>query len=126
MYYCQNCSRAEVEKQGSVCAECAALLRRTALEEKTHMTYRFVGTTSSIEGIANLREFGQRAEIPKGMEREAAKANCIPEEVFAEIGFTDDELSRYRFPGTHADAPPEFQEKKKQALTALHDLRGGE
>ena len=90
-----------------------------------NQNWRFLGSNSSIEGVVSLTEFGQAVDIPPGMERDALKVCCVPEKAFAAIGFTAEELAQYKYPGAHVGASPEFLEKKRQALVALHELRHG-
>jgi hypothetical protein len=87
------------------------------------MTYRFIGSTASIEGVASLEYFGQKVEIED--EQTALRAICLPEVAFAAIGFTEQELEDFKNPGSHPDAPAEFQQKKREAHIALHRLRTG-
>ena len=81
--------------------------------------YRFLGQTSQI-GPIKLNQFGQQVELPDQLAEDAMSGGCalLPEAVFNQIGFTATELDRFATPGSHADAPAEFLDKKKQAISA--------
>lgn len=85
--------------------------------------WRFLGSSSSIEGLVALNEFGQQIELPQDLDASALKVCCIPQKDFDGLGFTPEELNAYRYPGTHDSAPEEFKRKKLQALLILHKLR---
>lgn len=88
------------------------------------MIYRFIGTNTVIEGeevAVRLGLFGQAVELPEDVARACPVLIAAD---FDGIGFTDDELARYAQPGSHADAPPEFLEKKQRALALLGGKRG--
>lgn len=95
------------------------------------MIYRFLGTECEITGLARLREFGASVELPEDLacgliappDNPDKGTPLLPAAEFDAIGFTPDELRRYQWPATHADAPEEFHEKKRAALDALHKFR---
>ena len=85
--------------------------------------WRFLGSNSSIEGVASLTEFGQQIELSPDMAAAALRICCIPDAQFSEIGFTDEELAVYKWPASHDTAVPAFLQKKRAALAVLHMLR---
>lgn len=92
------------------------------------MKLRFIGSSSNVGDIA-LRRFGQAFELAEDVAEDvlaARRCPVLPETVFQKIGFTEEELRIYSNPGTHADAPAAFLEKKKRALQALYDPRAEE
>lgn len=90
------------------------------------MIYRFVGTSSEITGVVELRQFGQSVDLTDALAADAIAGNCpiIPAETFDGI-FTADDVRLYSSPASRMDAPPAFTAKLKRALIALHDLREG-
>jgi len=84
--------------------------------------YRFVGIEAEIVGVVRLDRFGQIAEIPDGMEREAAAALCIPAETFDGI-FVAGDAETYAMPASHADAPKDFKARKRAAAIAVIEFR---
>jgi hypothetical protein len=97
------------------------------------MTFRFIGTEAEISG-SKLTSLGQPVEM------DTAEANVIilgggigqgfagaiallPEEQFAEVGFTEAEIAKYAYPGARINAPEEFTAKYRAALIALHEYR---
>ena len=90
------------------------------------MIYRFLGTSSEIYGVVELRQFGQSVELPDALAGDAIIGNCplIPAATFDGI-FTADDARRYASPAARMDAPKEFADKLKGALVALHDFRVG-
>jgi len=91
-------------------------------------TYRFVGSRSEI-GDKKLTKFGQAFELEDSQvphvlgTSSAPGVPALPSPEFDEIGFTEQELSLYSDPYSHAQANEAFQEKKLKALRALHELR---
>jgi hypothetical protein len=83
-------------------------------------SYRFVGTLADVGGV-RLDRFGQKVQLPAADAKHERGPAVIPEERFAEIGFTDEELEKYAYPGPRTDAPSEFQKKLKAALEARHE-----
>ena len=76
------------------------------------MTYRFVGTLCDIGGI-RLSRFGQKVELdPKELAR---KTLVIPEKIWQEIGFSDQEVRRYHTPAAQMTAPADFIAKRAAA-----------
>lgn len=91
------------------------------------MTMRFIGTKSELAGT-KLDRFGRAFEVPDKDVADLvtgpdAKLPALPQAEFDKIGFTSQELERYQWPSTHADAPKEFLDKKKAALARLHEIR---
>ena len=91
------------------------------------MKFRFIGTSCAIGDVADLREFGEAVDLDATLAAQIIGhprgAALLPEYAFEAIGFTAEELSQYCTPGSHTDAPPAFQQKKQEALIALHKLR---
>ncbi|CAB4130888.1 hypothetical protein UFOVP130_42 [uncultured Caudovirales phage] len=88
--------------------------------------FRFVGSYCEIDGgRIKLEQFGQRVELPDNVAEIVVRGNgaIIPEDQFTAIGFTDQELVDYAFPGQRAGAPEEFRERVKAAHIAFHDYR---
>lgn len=83
--------------------------------------YRFIGTETII-GDHRLTRLGEAIELT---EEEAANvlgptgAPLLTEEAFESIGFTEQELSIYAFPGQRVDAPEAFTDKMSVAFVAL-------
>lgn len=92
------------------------------------MKFRFVGTSCAIGEVAGLREFGEAVDLDATLAKDIIGhprgAALLPETTFASLGFTPEDLREFATPGSHADAPPAFQQKKNAALIALNDLRG--
>jgi hypothetical protein len=90
-------------------------------------TYRFLGTASDIAGYPALRHFGQQIKLPDVVARDAIRGvkgvPLIPEEMFAGIGFNDQELQAYALPVARRRAPDSFLDKQAQALRLLSDYR---
>lgn len=97
------------------------------------MIHRFVGTKSTI-GDRGLTRFGESIDMDAAAGRTLMLGNgpetgfsgscpLLPDGEFSKIGFTEQELRDYQWPGSHEDASPEFKRKKAQALAALHTLR---
>ena len=83
--------------------------------------YRFVGTDSEITGYPRLQRFGQRIELPDDFNVSSGHGiPLLPEKVFESVGFTVEELQRFADPGSHAEAPQEFLDKKLKAIGLLH------
>lgn len=109
------------------------------------MICRFLGLETVIEGHGKLDRFGQRIELPEQLANEIGSVNApiLPDDLFVEIGFTNEELRDFATPGSHvpiefvpsgddeADNKQRaviakqraFLEKKKVALVALHEWR---
>lgn len=91
------------------------------------MTMRFIGTRSEVGGT-KLDRFGRAFEIPDKDVQDLvtgpdSKLPALPAAEFDKIGFTSQELEKYQWPSTHADAPASFLAKKSTALKRLHDIR---
>lgn len=86
--------------------------------------YRFVGAESVI-GEIHLKALGQPAELSAELANEAVLGGCaiLPEETFAEIGFTEAECKQFAYPAQRTDASAEFAAKHKAALIAVHGWR---
>ncbi len=109
------------------------------------MTYVFLGAISEVLGAGiKLTRFGQRVELPPQIAEETKMHGglpCIPAEQFDAIFDPKDPntakwLKKYAVASSHdrqqvgpngqlvtIQAVPEFLEKKKQALTVLHEIR---
>lgn len=76
--------------------------------------YFFVGSYCEIDGgRIKLERFGQRIELPDEVAETVVKGGgaILPEAKFQEIGFTEQELSLYAYPGQRAGAPEVFNQK---------------
>lgn len=85
------------------------------------MTVVFVGSLPShMLGVVSFKSFGQRAEVTEEQARDLALGGSaiLPVLDFEEAGFTPDELKKYSAFGSHSEAPIQFQEKKRHAVTA--------
>lgn len=91
------------------------------------MTMRFLGVFSELAG-ARLDRFGKSFQVADADAVEFvtgpdAKLPALPAAEFDKIGFTSQELERYQWPSTHADAPQSFLDKKRAALARLAEIR---
>jgi hypothetical protein len=87
-------------------------------------TYRFIGASACV-GSRELTQFGQKVLLTA---EQATAAVCggaaiLPETVFLALGFTDEELRRYAFAGSHPRATSAFLGKKDAALTEFRALQ---
>ena len=90
------------------------------------VTLRFVGTQTSVTGVAECTQFGQAVQVEKELAADLmATSPFLASAAFDAVGFTAEELKQFADPGTHADAPEEFRAKKTAALIALHNQREG-
>lgn len=107
------------------------------------MTYVFLGSLSEVHapGTAGIKltRFGQRVELTEELAEQTKQHGglpCIPAEQFDALGFTPAELKKYALAASHDryeigpdgkllifKAPEEFLEKKRNALTILHEIR---
>lgn len=98
------------------------------------MKLRFIGDRCEIGGHPLLDRFGQTIDLPVPLARDlilgggsaagwAGASALLPDDRFQAVGFTDVDLKDFSMPGSHADAPVEFKNKKTAALVALHMLR---
>lgn len=107
------------------------------------MTFVFLGSISEVHapGTAGIKltRFGQRIDLPEELAEQTKMHGglpCIPAEQFDGLGFTPAELKKYALAASHDrheiapdgrllvfKAPDEFLEKKRQALTILHEIR---
>jgi hypothetical protein len=87
--------------------------------------YRFVGSACVIHDRGEFSKFGQLAELPEDVAETVIRGGgaFLPEDQFKEIGFTDQELKDYQFPGQQLSAPQSFQEKRQRALAAFQAWR---
>ncbi len=87
--------------------------------------YRYIGGGSYI-GNTKLDQFGQSVELDEQMAVEAMEGGCalLPADQFAEFGFTPEELSIFKEPGSDWNAPAEFKAKKKAAVIAYQTRPG--
>lgn len=80
------------------------------------MEYFFYGFTSVVNGVG-LTYFGQIVEMPRKVAERFIlafpRALLIPKTLADRIGFTEEELAKYRNQESHATAPPEFRAKKE-------------
>lgn len=89
------------------------------------MTYRFIGSACEIGGVGTLESFGQPIELSGETAKVAilGGAALLPEETFAGIGFTADELERYAYPGARISASGDFLVKFHLAHVKMAELR---
>ena len=89
------------------------------------MIVRFIGTVAEIRGVVEFLYFGQAAELPDGLYREAVIGSCglLPEGDFKAIGFNEQELKAYANPGPRQSAPQDFKAKFEAAKIKLHANR---
>ena len=82
-------------------------------------TYRFVGTEMVI-GDIHLTKFGEVVELTDA-ERAACGPNVplVHDDLFDEVGFTDQELSLYAYPGQRIDAPEAVNTKIRDAWAVV-------
>lgn len=68
---------------------------------------------------------GQKLDIPEALANSAiaAGASMLPEEEFAEIGFTADELAKYPNAYVQMNAPSQFHVKHAAAIQAVREYR---
>lgn len=95
------------------------------------MTYRFIGTTAQIAGVADLKTLGQSVELSEDLFRDAVLGGCplLPAEEFDALGFTAEELKRYGDAYGREHAPAEFFDKLRagwvRAAKIRADFEGG-
>ncbi|MGE5568544.1 MAG: hypothetical protein ACM3S5_05845 [Rhodospirillales bacterium] len=84
--------------------------------------YHFVGSYTEIGGgRIKLERFGQRVELPDDLADNIVKGGgaILPEAEFNQLGFTEQELSLYAYPGQWEGAPEAFTSKQKAAHVAF-------
>ncbi len=85
--------------------------------------YRFIGSYTEM-GDRVFTRFGQVADWEEDVYREMVKgAPFIPDADFRRLPFTQDELDRYGDYANRALAPDSFNEKVKQAIIVMVDIR---
>ncbi|MCC6591606.1 MAG: hypothetical protein IT168_33275 [Bryobacterales bacterium] len=85
--------------------------------------FRFVGTTAEI-GDRRLTRLGEEVVLSAEDARQALDGGValLPEAMFNSVGFTEQELSIYAWPGQRIDTPEAFEAKLRKA----HALIGKE
>jgi hypothetical protein len=89
-------------------------------------TYYFVGSYCEIDGgRIKLERFGQRIDLPEDLATTVILGGgaILPEADFESLGFTEQEISLYAYPGQQATAPEAFLKKRSQAHVAFCGLR---
>ncbi len=88
--------------------------------------FRFAGTLAAKEGVFELTQFGQLVELPEQAAAEAIAEGValIPASEF-EKRFTREEIDQYSAPESHASAPADFHERKKEVWIEIHNRRHG-
>ena len=88
------------------------------------ITARFIGAMCDIGPIA-LKYFGQRVELDEATFREAVRGNAaiLPEADFNRIGFTAEELAKYRIVAARRDPSDSFAVKYSKACDRLREIR---
>src|ERR1035441_2436286 len=83
--------------------------------------YRFVGSYCEIGGV-RLERFGQAVDLSDEVAETAVKggAAIIPECDFQKLGFTEQEVSLYAYPGQREGAPEVVMSKIKASWVAFH------
>ena len=78
----------------------------------------------SVVGVPDER-FGQKVQLAEdvAITAIAGGAALLPEEKFVAVGFTDEELKDYAYPGQREGAPEAFAAKLLAARIAVHDCR---
>lgn len=89
------------------------------------MTYRFVGTLCEVDEKLKLERLGQSAALSDTQADNviAGGGSILPDDVFSGIGFTDQELTDYAYPGQRIEAPEGFKAKMSAAYIAMHEHR---
>lgn len=88
-------------------------------------TYRFVGSYCEIDGgRIKLERFGQRIELPDEVAETVIRGGgaILPEADFESLGFTEQEISLYAYPGQQIGAPEAFTRKQQEAHRAFCEL----
>lgn len=88
--------------------------------------YLFVGSYCKIDGgRIKLERFGQRLELPDALAEIIVNGGgaILPEAQFDEIGFTEQELDQYAYPGRRLGAPEAFNAKVVEAHRAFCEYR---
>jgi hypothetical protein len=88
--------------------------------------YFFVGSYCEIDGgRVKLERFGQRIELPDELAATVVRGGgaVLPEAKFDEIGFTEQELKQYAYPGQRLGAPEAFNAKVVEAHRAFCEYR---
>ena len=88
--------------------------------------YRFVGVASKI-GDKTLEALGQRISLTQEEAANAIKggAKIVPAAEFEAIGFTAEELERYKYQGGRISAPESFWDKMRLAWSVCDDAAEG-
>jgi len=78
--------------------------------------FRFVGTSAEI-GDRKLTRLGEEIALSSDDAKNAIEggAALLPEDSFAQVGFTEQEISLYACPGQRIDAPEAFMAKLRSA-----------
>ena len=82
--------------------------------------YKFVGVRTTI-GDVTLDEMGARIMLSKDEARNAVDggAAIVPADKFEAVGFTPDELERYKYTGSRSSAPDSFHAKLRAAVSQI-------
>lgn len=86
--------------------------------------YHFVGSECEL-GTTKLNRLGQQVTLADDAAKTAVLGNAqiLPDAKFEAIGFTEQELSLYPFPGQQAQAPDAFKAKLKAAWIAVAEYK---
>jgi len=89
------------------------------------VVYRFVGTLCEIDEKIKLERLGQTVTLPEDIAISVITGggSILPDDAFSGIGFTDQELQDYAYPGQRIEALQAFQDKMRAAYVAMHDHR---
>ena len=87
--------------------------------------YRFVGMECQIGENIKLERFGQQVRLSDEVAKIAVLggAGILPEAIFDGLGFTEQEVSLYAWPGQRMGAPEVVVQKIRAAHAALHEYR---
>lgn len=89
------------------------------------MIFRFLGTQAVVAGVAELKTLGQSVELEPDFANEliAGGLALLPDEEFAELGFSAEELKRYGDAFARAAAPAEFGAKLRAGWVRVAEIR---
>jgi len=92
-----------------------------SISEEDHLRkYHFVGTYTEI-GERRLTKFGEEILLSDEEARNAIAggAPLVEASAFEKLGFTEQELVTYAYPGARIDAPESFIEKMRKAWALI-------
>jgi hypothetical protein len=86
--------------------------------------YHFVGSECELGGT-KLNRLGQQVTLADDVAKHAVLggSQLLPADRFEQVGFTEQELSLYPYPGQQTTAPEVFKTKLKAAWVAVAEYK---